>query len=230
VEFWHEPAGTIIGATVHRKKGGRTVLARRSAPWVPVLLLALLAAGCGHSKSPTAPHYAAGDATTSDLSPGAPGGSIPEAGDSPLPAPFPSATITPRPNHLFEPTMPPTFTVHWSPNVPAPGGPVPTRYRYRLFSEFDPEFDFLQLLANPESMLRFYAPGFAGWTEVAGNVTQAELQDLSPSEKHVFVVIALDDHGHFDSVLSYDRNAMFFHVSQAAAASVEDTQELPGTR
>ena len=206
------------------------MLARRSIPWVPVLLLAFLAPGCGHSNSPTAPHYAATGATVADLSPSPPVGSLPEAGDPPVPAPFPSATIAPPPNHLFEPTMPPTFTIHWAPNVPPPGGPVPTRYRYRLFSEYDPEFDFIQLLVDPQSMLRFYAPGFAGWTEVGGGVTQATVQDLSPSEKHVFVVIALDDHGHFDGVLSFDRNAMFFNVSLAAAANVEDTQELPGGR
>src|SRR6185369_10844504 len=130
---------------------GRAMLARRSIPWVPVLLLALLAAGCGHSNSPTAPHYSATAATATDLSPGPPVGGLPEAGDPTVPEPSPSATISvPRPNHLLTPTLPPTFTVHWSPNVPAPGGPVPTRYRYRLFSEFDPEFDFIQLLVQPE--------------------------------------------------------------------------------
>jgi hypothetical protein len=30
--------------------------------------------------------------------------------------------------------------------------------------------------------------------------------------------------------LTFDRNAMFFHVSEAAAANVEDTQELPSGR
>jgi hypothetical protein len=194
---------------------------------LPVLLLAFLAAGCGHSNSPTAPHASAAGATAEGLSPGP----IPEAGDPPLPVPCPSATITvPHPNHLLPPTLPPTFTIQWAPNVPAPGGPVPTRYRYRVFSTNDPGFDFLQLLVSPESMLRFYAPGFAGWTEVAGNVTQATLLDLSPSEQYVVVVIALDDHGHFDNVLSFDRNALFFNVSLAAAATVEDTHELPGGR
>jgi len=205
--------------------------ARRSIPWVPALLLAFLAAGCGHSISPTTPRDAAVAATAADLSPSPPVGGLPEAGDPTVPTPSPTATISvPRPNHLLTPTLPPTFTVQWSPNVPAPGGPVPTRYRYRLFSTHDPGFDFIQLLVQPESMLRFYAPGFAGWTEVGANVTQATLHDLSPSEQYVLVVIALDDHGHFDNVLSFDRNALFFNVSLAAAANVEDTQELPSGR
>jgi hypothetical protein len=205
--------------------------ARRSIPWLPVPFLAVVVAGCGQSHSPTAPHYAPAQATAADVSPGPPSGGLPEPGDPLVPVPFPSATIgPPRPSHLLVPTLPPTFALHWSPNVPAPGGPVPTRYRYRVFSSTDAEFDFTQLLVNPESMLRFYAPGFAGWTEVGGSVTQATLSNLAPNMSYVVVVIALDDHGHFDSVVSFDRNALYFNVSLAAAANVEDTLELPQGR
>jgi hypothetical protein len=203
---------------------------------VAMLVLAFAAASCSRALAPTSTGHSSARTGMSDADltfdplPPQPA-DIPDGTGSLTPAASPSATITvPRPNHLLVPTLPPTFTVQWSPNVPAPGGPVPTRYRYRLFSEFDPEFDFIQLLVDPQSMLRFYAPGFAGWTEVAGDVTQATVQDLTPSEKHVFVVIALDDHGHFDGVLSFDRNALVFNVSLAAAANVEDTQELPSGR
>ena len=202
---------------------------------VAMLVLAFAAASCSRALAPTSTGHSSARTGMSDANltfdplPPQPA-DIPDGTGSLTPVPGPSATIAPPPNHLFEPAMPPTFTIHWAPNVPAPGGPVPTRYRYRLFAEFDPEFDFIQLLVDPQSMLRFYAPGFPGWTEVSGDVTQATVQDLSPSEKHVFVVIALDDHGHFDGVLSFDRNALVFNVSLAAAANVEDTQELPGGR
>ena len=202
---------------------------------VAMLVLAFAAASCSRALAPTSAGHPSARTGMSDADltfdplPPQPA-DIPDGTGSVTPAPSPSATITPPPNHLLGPTLPPTFTIHWAPNVPPPGGPVPTRYRYRVFSTNDPEFDFIQLLVDPQSMLRFYAPGFPGWTEVVGNVTQATLHDLSPAEQYVFVVIALDDHGHFDGVLSFDRNAMFFNVSLAAAANVEDTQELPGGR
>jgi hypothetical protein len=178
----------------------------------------LVAWGCSRSLAPASPAHttsrvAAAPAVTAWPSP--PTG-IP--GDEPAPflTPCPGATFSdPRPSHLFSPTLTSTFTFKWSPNVPAPSGPTPTRYRYKLFDEHGTDFDFITLLVRPDSLVRFYAPAFAGWTEVNSSVTQATLQNMDPSVSHVLVLIAMDDHGHFDNVPSFDRNFLFFHVSPA---------------
>jgi hypothetical protein len=189
-----------------------------------LLLVALNSGGCGRALAPvtadrdTARGMAAGLAI--EPGPGQP--APPDEGGTVTPSPFPSASITdPRPNHLLAPTLPTTFTVHWSPNVPVPGGPVPSRYRYRVFDENGTDFDFVQLLVDPQSMLRFYAPGFAGWTEVDASVTQATLHDLDPSGAHVLVLIAIDDHGHFDSAISFDKNMLYFHVTPALVTDAD---------
>lgn len=195
--------------------------ARSLAPLAPLLLV--LAAGCGQGLAPTTPARPAASfgAAPPTGSPSPPTG-LPGTEEPAVPSPCPSASLTePRPSHLFAPILPPTFTFRWSPNVPVPGGPVPTRYRYRLFDENGTDFDFVTLLVRPDSLLRTYAPAFAGWTEVSGAVTQATLHDLDPSQAHVLVLVAMDDHGRFDNVLSFDRNALYFRVSPALVTDAD---------
>ena len=190
----------------------------------PLLMLALLAAGCGQALAPTTPVDSAtrvGAAPKETSSPSPPS-NLPDTEAPAIPSPCPSATLTnPRPNHLLSPTLPPTFTFTWAPNVPAAPGPTPTRYRYRVFHENGTDFDFVQLLVDPPSLLRAYAPGFSGWTEVSGAVTQATLHDLDPSQAHVLVLIAMDASGHFDNVVSFDRNALYFHVAPGLATDAD---------
>jgi hypothetical protein len=180
------------------------------------LSLALAIAGCGRAVAPVSTDRGAAHATGAAIEPSPGEPAPPEADGTPRPTPAPSASISdPRPSHLFAPILPPTVTIHWSPDVPAPAGPTPTHYRYKVFDQNGTEFDFTQLLATPVSMLRFYAPAFEGWTDVDASVTQATLHDLDPSAAHVFVLIAMGDHGRFDNALSFDKNMLYFHVSPA---------------
>ena len=181
------------------------------------VLLVLAIAGCGRALAPTEASSAATRAAASGaaIEPG-PGQPAPEEGGPATPVPFPSATfIDPRPSPLVLPILPPTYTFRWSPNVPVPGGPVPTRYRYKLFDENGTDFDFTTILVNPDSLLRFYAPGFAGWPEVDASVTQVTLHDLDPGQKHILVLVATSGFGHYDRVLSFSRNALYFYVNPA---------------
>jgi hypothetical protein len=202
---------------------------------VAMLVLAFAAASCSRALAPTSTGHSSARTGMSDANltfdplPPQPA-DIPDGTGSLTPAPGPVVMLTsPRPNHLLPPTLPPTFTFHWSPAIPVPGGPTPTRYRYRLFGEYDPEFDFVEILVHPESMLRFYAPGFPGWTEVASDVNQATLTGLAPNGRYILVIIAMDDHGHFSSVLSPDQNMMFFYVSDAPG-EVTDVLNRGGTQ
>jgi len=181
------------------------------------LLLALSLAGCGRALAPVG----TGSAATRDAASGAsiepgPGQPVPDEGGPASPVAFPSATFTdPRPSPLLSPVLPPTYTFRWSPNVPIPGGPVPTRYRYKLFEENGTDFDFQTILVKPDSLLLFYAPGFAGWPEVDASVTQVTLHDLEPYRAYILVLVATSGFGHYDQVVSFYRNALYFHVNPA---------------
>lgn len=192
------------------------------------VLFVLAVAGCGRALAPMEASSAAtrGEASGAAIEPG-PGQPAPDEGGTATPAAFPSATFTdPRPSHLFAPVLPPTYTFRWSPNVPVPGGPVPTRYRYKLFDEEGTDFDFTTILVRPDSLLRFYAPGFAGWPELDASVTQVTLNDLDPARAHILVLIATSGFGHYDQVVSFDRNALYFHVNPALVVD----RAVDGTR
>jgi hypothetical protein len=178
------------------------------------LLLALLGAGCSRALTPTIPDRAtsrgAGTAETFATTPSPPLPLPVEPGGPPTRVAGPRVLITsPLPSHLISAVVPPTFTLHWS----AGAGPAPQQYRYRLFAENDPEFDFLTLLVRPDSVLRFYQPSFTGWTRVDGSIEQALLHDLTPHQRYVFVVLAFDNRSNYDPVLTFDTNMLFFNVS-----------------
>ena len=191
---------------------------------VPLALLLIAAFGCGQATAPTAPARTATHAGSTPTVTGSPspGSGVPETETSPTPSPSPTATITnPRLNHLLTPILSPTFTFRWAPNVPLPSGPTPTRYRYRAFDEHGTDFEFFTILVDPQALIRAYAPDFAGWAEVSGSVTEATLQDMDPSQAHVLVLVAMDDHGHFDNTLSFDRNIAYFHVAPALVTDAD---------
>jgi hypothetical protein len=74
----------------------------------------------------------------------------------------PTVQITnPVPNHLFTPVFGPSFRISWKgfdPDGRASNRPV--QYKFKLFLDGGPEFDFLTILVNPDSLRRRYAPHF----------------------------------------------------------------------
>jgi len=200
-----------------------------------MLLLATVAlltvAGCSRALAPGSPDHAQArtSATAFDVVPAPPVG-VPDA-DTVFRSPGPVVVITsPRPSPLVAPIVPPTFTVHWAPAVPSFPSPSTAYYRYRVFSENDPEFDFTTLLVRPDSLLRFYAPFFPGWTQVDVSVDAATIADQVVNTHHVFAIIAFDRRGNFDNVMSFSRNMLYYNVSAVPGADVgaAEVSPIPG--
>lgn len=80
------------------------------------------------------------------------------------------------------------------------GGRI-TRYKYRLFGPggvFSTEPDWITIVrSRPDSLLRYYAPAFAGWDSVGPEVTSVQFHGLIPGESYVFAVVAFDDAGQY---------------------------------
>lgn len=201
---------------------------------VAALVASILAGlGCGRTLAPTAPDRSAatavggGGAITFDPGPPEPAG-VPDA-DTAIRSLAPVVVITsPRPSPLIAPTVPPTFTVHWAPAVPSFPSPSTAYYRYRVFSENDPEFDFFLLLANPDSLLRFYAPFFPGWTRVDESVQAATIADQAVNTHHVFAIVAFDRRGNFSNVVSFSQNLLFYNVAPVPGTAESAAGTLPG--
>lgn len=122
--------------------------------------------------------------------------------------------LTPAPNHLYTPQMGPAFRITWTGTDPdGRTSSKPVKYKYKAFAEDNREFDFLQLLLNPDSLRRFYAPNFSTWDSVGGDTTWAELRQLQPNKRYAFVLVGFDEVGAYSPVLSFDSSMLYFGVS-----------------
>ena len=129
----------------------------------------------------------------------------------------PTVQITqPVPNHLFSPTFGPSFRLGWRGEDPdGRGTNKPVKYKYKVFVEDGPEFDFITLLVNPDSLRRKYAPSFANWDSVGGDTTAVDIRDLVPNRKYVVAVVAFDEVGAYSPVMNLDVNLLYFTVGFA---------------
>lgn len=129
----------------------------------------------------------------------------------------PTLQITqPVPNHLFSPTFGPSFRLAWKGTDPD-GRTTnrPVQYKFKIFPEGGPEFDFITLLVNPDSLRRRYAPHFSEWDSVGGDTTAIDFRDMVPGRRYVAVVVAIDEVGAYSPIMNFDVNMLFFNVSYA---------------
>ena len=125
--------------------------------------------------------------------------------------PLPSRTLTPR--------VTPTVTFRW--NGSDPDGQLtvkPVRWVFRLFSRNNPDLpdisDFIAHAVNfPDSVRRYYAPGFKGFTSVGAETTSFQYRNLNPGSTYVFIVTGFDEAGAYDPVFSPAKNMIRFAVT-----------------
>ena len=129
----------------------------------------------------------------------------------------PSVQITqPQPSALLTISMPPTFTVHWVGQDPdAPNG-QPASYKYILLGPGSAvSVDVAR--AFPDSVRRYYAPNFDGWTTVPGTTTQATFFRTG-HRPHLRLRHRRDRRaGRLHAVLSFYTNMFSLRVAPAAA-------------
>jgi hypothetical protein len=128
----------------------------------------------------------------------------------------PIVTIThPRPSALYSPTVPPTIRIHWQGLDPDPVlTPKPVKYKWTLLSSGS-EFPISLAIQDPDSLRRYYAPGFAGWDSTGKDSTAVTLTNLPEGAEYLFVVIAFDELGDYSPVFSLNSNLLRFRVGFA---------------
>jgi hypothetical protein len=150
-------------------------------------------------------------------------------------ASFTSTTVTPivtilqpLPNALLARAVAPALHIGWQGIDPdGIGTTQPVSYRWKLFgtsSEWTPT----QALADPDSLRRFYAPAFASWDSVGGDVNSAALRDLVPGQDYLFVVVAIDQAGAYSPVFNANDNMLQFRVDQTQSLGPQITLGSPG--
>ena len=135
--------------------------------------------------------------------------------------------LVPSPSTLLARAVPAVVRIEWQGIDPdGIGSQKPASYRWKLFgpsSEFTPT----QALADPDSVRRFYAPAFAGWDSVGGDVQAASLHDLVQGQTYMFVVVAFDQAGAYSPVFSGDSNMLLFRVDPALSLGPQITIGSP---
>ena len=191
-------------------------------------------AGCGHSTSPTSPglalsrsaaHAASGLSAGDEVDPG----KAPTTGRSgPKDAPPEVRIVEPRPGGydivaVFDASQP--VIVHWTATDPDGPGPGVKAYRYLVLDLTDPSNAVF--FADPDSLLRRDAPGFAGWTEVDGKSDQATLAGLQNDRLYVLYVTAFDRRRNYDPSLDLTRNGLQFMLVQTPSPAAMRNAQPP---
>lgn len=130
----------------------------------------------------------------------------------------PTVRITsPRPVQFNPVSVPPTMTIRFNGTDSDGATGEPAHYKSIVL---DRDSDFLITLAiqNPDSLRRYYAPGFEGWTTVeheAGVGGAVTLTDLELGDVCLFVVVAFDEEGAYSPVFSLNTNMLRMRVVHA---------------
>ena len=130
----------------------------------------------------------------------------------------------PVPGLAFTPNLPPTVRMEWEGIDPdGQNTAVPVRYVFRLFTQHNPDRpdipNFIDwALTYPDSLRRFYAPDFVGWTSVSGETTSFEYRGLNPGTQYLFVVTGFDEAGDYDPIFSANKNMLKFNVTFAGTS------------
>lgn len=90
----------------------------------------------------------------------------------------------------------------------------PVKYKYILLSPTS-EFPSYLAISDPDSLRRYYAPGFAGWDSTGPDTTTAQFTNLASNVPYLFVVTGFDEAGDYDPVFSLGKNMARFSVGLA---------------
>ena len=128
--------------------------------------------------------------------------------------------LSPRPSSQFRIFVQSAFEVDFD-GIDPDGvwTTLPVKYKYRLFSD-QTEISVATILADSDSLRRFYAPTFAGWDSVPSDSSYARFQNFIVGKDYVFAVIAIDEDGLYSPVFSRDTNLLYFRVASGSAPLV----------
>ena len=126
--------------------------------------------------------------------------------------------LSPNPSALLLRRVAPSFRVSWTGSDPdGRVSRLPKSYRWRLFTDAS-EPSLSAIRANPDTLGTIFAPDFADWDSLGGQVTSLLLRNLSPGLNYLFAIVAIDEAGAWSPVFSLDDNLFQFSVEFASAS------------
>lgn len=129
----------------------------------------------------------------------------------------PDVVITsPAPTGFTPITLTPSLRISWrGEDADGAHSGRPVAYKYLLLTSSS-GYPLLEAVRDPDAFARHFAPGFAGWDSVGGDVTSAQYTGLTPDQEYLFVVVAFDEAGAYSPIFTLNTNMLRFRVGLAA--------------
>jgi hypothetical protein len=126
-------------------------------------------------------------------------------------------------DQIFQPVTPFVF-IQWGGSDPdGQFTQKPVKYKFKIFKEGGPDFDFNTILQNPDSLRRYYAPRFAGWDSTGPDSAFHTFTNLVPNTRYIFAVISIDEAGAYSPIFSRNHNLLALRVSFAGVSGPDIT-------
>ena len=121
----------------------------------------------------------------------------------------PDIQITqPTPQYLSDALIGSSVTIEWAGNDPdGVFSNRPVKYKYILLGPSS-DFPVNYAMFDPDSLRRYYAPGFPGWDSTSAETTSVHFTNLLISTRYVFVVVAFDEVGAYSARFSLTTNML----------------------
>jgi len=123
---------------------------------------------------------------------------------------------SPQPSTVLQQLVTPFLFVQW--HGQDPDGVFtqkPVKYKYKLFSQGNNEFDYNTLRTSPDSLRHYYAPNFPGWDSTSADTTFATFTNLVPGQSYILVVVGFDEAGAYSPIFSRNTNMLEVYVTFA---------------
>ena len=130
---------------------------------------------------------------------------------------LPTLKVTsPQASKVLIPTVAPDFHVSWLTDDPdGRGTHTPATIRFMLFGQSSVP-SVLDIQLNPDTLMKLYAPRFAGWDSLPGSAQGVDIRGLQSGQAYLLAAVAIDEAGACSAPFTQDSNVLAFSTSTAA--------------
>ena len=130
---------------------------------------------------------------------------------------LPALKVTsPQASKVLVPTVAPDFHVSWLADDPdGRGGHTPATIKYKLFGQSSVP-GVLDIQLNPDTLMKLYAPRFAGWDSLPGAAQGVDIRGLQAGQGYLLATVAIDEAGACSAPFTQDSNILAFSTTTAA--------------
>lgn len=123
--------------------------------------------------------------------------------------------VDPLPSDVSIPLLTPSIRISWhGSDDDGAFTRKPVKYKYTLLTQ-STEYPLIRAITAPDSLRMYFAPDFSTWDSVGGDTTSIQINNLSPDQEYLFVVVGFDEAGAYSPIFKLTSNMLRFRVGYA---------------